>query len=131
MKKNKSDSIVWDDVNHRYFAKLLPYSSNLSGPIIEVPNIGAFKKKGVDRVSKQFQAELTSIQEKIKSFVSIASDTEKVYSSDFNFEPIVGEKYFLYKGEKNTFLSIIEPNCWNKECLGTFRLDSDYKWIRI
>ncbi|MGY8922949.1 MAG: hypothetical protein ACKVJR_04390 [Flavobacteriales bacterium] len=46
MKKNKPDSVVWDDTQENYIAKLLPYASNISGPIIEVPNVDAFKKKG-------------------------------------------------------------------------------------
>ncbi len=48
-------------------AKLLPYSSSVSGPIIEVPNVDAFKKNGIDKVSKKFQAELTDLQKKIQS----------------------------------------------------------------
>ena len=131
MKKKKPDSVVWDENHETYFAKLLPYSSSLSGPIIEIPNIDAFKKKGVDKVSKQFQAELSDLQEKIKSFVSIAADTQQVYSAHFKFEPVVGEVYFLYQGKKKTFLSLVEPNQWNKEHLGTFRLNSEYKWERL
>ena len=130
LKKKKPDAVVWDENHESYFAKLLPYASYLSGPIIDVPNVDAFKKKGVDKVSKQFQAELSDLQEKIKSFVSIAADTQQVYSSHFKFEPIVGETYFLYQGEKNTFLSLIEPGQWRKKHLGTFRLNSDYKWER-
>lgn len=131
MKKKKPDSIVWDQDHESYIAKLLPYSSSLSGPVIEVPNIDAFKKKGVDKVSQQFQAELDDLQKKIKSFVSFAADTQKVYSARFKFEPIVGETYHLYQGKKEDFLSLIEPDQWTKKCLGTFRLSGDYKWERL
>lgn len=123
--------MVWDETHETYFAKLLPYASSLSGPIIEVPNVDAFKKKGVDKVSKQFQAELTDLQEKIKSFVSLAADTQQVYNAHFKFEPIVGETYYLYQGLNSTFLSLIEPSQWKQEHLGTFRLNSDYKWERL
>ena len=123
--------MVWDETHETYFAKLLPYASSLSGPIIEVPNVDVFKKKGVDKVSKQFQAELTDLQEKIKSFVSLAADTQQVYNAHFKFEPIVGETYYLYQGLNNTFLSLIEPSQWRQEHLGTFRLNSDYKWERL
>ena len=123
--------MVWDETHETYFAKLLPYASSLSGPIIEVPNVDAFKKKGVDKVSKQFQAEITDLQEKIKSFVSLAADTQQVYNAHFKFEPIVGETYYLYQGLNSTFLSLIEPSQWKQEHLGTFRLNSDYKWERL
>ena len=131
MKKKKPDSIVWDDTNNKYFAKILPYSSSLGGPIIKVPNVDAFKKRAVDKASKLFRAELLDLQTKIESFVSIVSDTELVYNSEIKFEPIVGETYFLYQGEKNTFLSLIEPVHWKKMHLGTFRLTSEYKWERL
>ena len=131
MKEKKPDAVVWDETNESYIAKLLPYASSISGPIIEVPNVDAFKKKGVDKVSKQFQAELDDLQQKIKSFVSLAADTQKVYSAHFKFEPIVGETYHLYQVKKEAFLSLIPPEQWSKEHLGTFRLNGDYKWERI
>jgi len=131
LKEKKPDAVVWDETQESYIAKLLPYASSLSGPIIEVPNVDAFKKKGVDKVSKQFQAELDDLQKKIKSFVSLAADTQKVYSAHFKFEPIVGETYYLYQGKKEPFLSLIPPEQWSKEHLGTFRLNGDYKWERL
>ena len=130
LKKKKPDSVVWDETKEFYFSKILPYSSSLSGPIIKVPNVDAFKKKGVDKVSKLFQAELSDIQSKIKTFVTTISDTELVYSSEIKFEPIVGETYYLYEGESKNFLSLIEPSQWNKKYIGTFRLNGDYKWER-
>ena len=90
----------------------------------------AFKKKGVDKVSKQFQAELQDLQDRIKSFVTLASETQKVYQAHFKFEPIVGEVYHLYEGKEQDFLSLVEPSEWNKKHLGSFRLNSDYKWER-
>ena len=85
MKEKKPDAVVWDETQEAYIAKLLPYASSLSGPIIDVPNVDAFKKKGVDRVSKQFQAELKDLQEQIKSFVTLATETQKVYQAHFKF----------------------------------------------
>ena len=93
--------------------------------------VDSFKKKGVDRVTKQFQAELADLQSKIKNFVDLASDTQMVYSAKFKFEPIVGETYHLYEGAKESFLSLIEPNSWKKTHLGSFRLNGDYKWERL
>lgn len=130
MKKKKPDAVVWDEAEEKYLAKLLPYASNLSGPIIEVPNIDAFKKRGVDQVSKQFQAELQELQTQIKSFISRAAETQKVYQAAFKFEPLVGEIYHLYEGEKGNFLSLVSPSEWNAKHLGSFRLTSDYEWER-
>ena len=89
--------------------------------IQEIKNVKLIKGDFTDDVYKQ----------KIKSFVTEATDTQKVYSADFKFEPIVGGIYFLYQGNENTFLSLIEPSQWNKKHLGTFRLNGEYKWERI
>lgn len=131
MKKKKPDQVVWDDEQGDYMAKLLPYASQVSGPVIDIPNVDAFKKKGVDKVSKQFQTELAELQKKIKAFVKQAGDTQKVYSAKFKFEPLVGETYFLYKGKKEDYLSLIPPENWKKEFIGAYRLNSEYKWEQI
>ena len=62
-------------------------------------------KRSVDKVSKLFRAELSDLQAKIESFVSIVSDTELVYNSEIKFEPIVGETYYLYEGKIKIFFA--------------------------
>lgn len=127
----KPDGVAWDEKSEVYISKLLPYATSNSSPVIHVPNVDAFKKKGVDKVTQQFQAELEDLQHKIKSFVDLASDTQMVYSAKFKFEPLVGETYHLYRDKKGeNFLSLIAPKDWNKEHLGSYRLNSDYKWVR-
>jgi len=55
---------------------------------------------------------------------------ELVYGARFSFEPVVGEIYHLYQGDDGiNFLSLISPKEWNKEHIGTFKLNSDKKWI--
>ena len=131
LKKKTHDSIVWDEEQREYIARLLPYASEASGPIIKVPNVDDFKQKGVKKFSKHFKTELEELKGKIKDFVRTASDTQKVYSAKFKFEPLVGETYFLYKGEKEDFLSLISPDQWKKKFLGAYRLNSEYKWEHI
>ena len=131
MKNKKPDNIIWDEDKEKYVAKLLPYASELNSPIIDVTNIDVFKKKGVEKVSKHFNAELVDLKRKITRFVKEASDTQKVYSAKFKFEPIVGEVYFLYAGEKENYLSLIPPENWGKKFVGAFRLSSEYKWEQV
>jgi len=97
LKKKKPDQVVWNEEQEEYIARLLPYASQASGPVIKIPNVDAFKQKGVEKVSKQLQTELEELQDKIKKFVKSASDTQRVYTAKFKFEPLVGETYFLYK----------------------------------
>ena len=49
----KPDGVAWDEENEAYIAKLLPYATSNSSPVISVPNVDAFKQKGVEKVSKQ------------------------------------------------------------------------------
>ena len=131
LKKKKPDQVVWDQEQQDYIARLLPYATQANGPVIKIPNVDAFKQKGVEKVSKQLQIELEELQNKIKNFVKSASDTQKVYTAKFKFEPLVGEVYFLYQGEKEEYLSLIPPNQWKKKFLGAFRLSSEYKWEQV
>ena len=128
LKKKKPDSVVWDETSDSYVAKLLPYASSVSGPLIEVPNVDAFKRKGVEKASKILSAELEELQQRIKDFVTEAGNTQRVYAATYKFEPIVGETYHLYEGDSGDFLSIIPPNQWRKSHVGSFRLSSDFKW---
>lgn len=131
MKKKKPDAVVWDEEQERFVANILPYATSLSGPIIDVPNIDAFKQKGVSKASKLLQAEWNELQEKIKAFATQAQQTQKVYQAEFKFEPIVGETYFLYKGGEKDFLSIIPPAQWKKEFIGAFKLSSEFTWEAV
>jgi len=117
LKKKKPDQVVWNEEQEEYIARLLPYASQASGPVIKIPNVDAFKQKGVEKVSKQLQTELEELQGKIKKFVKSASDTQRVYTAKFKFEPLVGETYFLYKGDKEDYLSLIPPEQWKKSSL--------------
>ena len=54
------------------------------------------------------------------------------YNSKFSFEPVIGEIYHLYRDAQGfDFLSLIAPQEWNKEHIGTFKLNSDKKWIHL
>ena len=66
-KKKKPDNVVWDENKEEYIARLLPYGSDTSSPVIDVPNVAGFKKEGVDKASKQFNAELEDLKSKIKT----------------------------------------------------------------
>jgi hypothetical protein len=55
---------------------------------------------------------------------------ELVYSAKFSFEPVI-EKSTIYIEMLMNFLSLIGPQEWNKEHIGTFKLNSDKKWILL
>ena len=131
MDKKKPDAVAWDDKTARYIAKILPYATSISGPKIELADVDAFKRKGVEKATKILKAEWEELQHKLQAFAAAAATTDRVYAAKYKFEPIVGESYHLYAGKDGeNFLSLISPDSWNKEYLGTFRLNGEYKWER-
>ena len=57
---------------------------------------------------------------------------EILYNAKYSFEPIIGEVYHLYLAKDGSnFLSIIHPDHWNKNHIGSFKLNSNKKWIHL
>ena len=54
-----------------------------------------------------------------------------IYNSKFEFKPVVGKTYYLYEGNPQNFLSLINSNSWSKKFLGAFKLVSNYRWKKI
>ena len=45
---------------------------------------------------------------------------------------VIGDTYHLYVNNKEeVFLSLICPNEWNQKYVGSFKLDSSEKWIKV
>ena len=111
---------------------LLPYGSNVSAPAIKVEDITTWKSINAVKVNHQLQTRFNELKEEYKKLVEEYKWNELVYNAKFNFEPIIGETYHLYVGrDGNMFLSMIEPNQWKYECVGSFKLDSNNKWNKI
>jgi hypothetical protein len=111
---------------------LLPYGSNIGAPAIKPDNISDWKFRSVDKVNKQLSAKFNELKEEYIKLVKEFEWNELVYSSKFAYEPIIGEIYHLYVGKTGEpFLSLISPTEWNREHLGSFKLTSDHKWIKI
>jgi hypothetical protein len=44
----------------------------------------------------------------------------------------MGEIYHLYiKDDETMFLSLISPDQWRQKHIGSFKLDSTQKWIKV
>ena len=119
----KPDGVAWSDEEQTYISKLLPYATSTSGPVIQVPNVDAFKKRsGQSLQTISSRTRRPPKQNQIICYPCRRYATR--YSAKFKFEPIVGESYHLYVGDDGqNFLSLIAPSDWDKEHLGTFRLN--------
>lgn len=110
---------------------ILPYGSNVGAPSIIVDNIDAWKQIRVNKVNKQFQSKFDELKEEYQKLIDEFNWNDLVYQSKFSFEPVFGECYHLYCGKDDkVFLSLISPNEWNKQYIGSFKYNYDNKWIK-
>ncbi len=131
-KEKKPDYVVFDEETQSYNSKLLPYSSNLAAPKITPPDVTSWKNTNIVSANNQFKAKYEAIQEEYKRMMQEFEYNALVYNAKFNFEPIVGKVYHLYRSrDESTFLSLILPNECNFEHLGTFKLGPDKTWEKL
>ena len=130
-KKKKPDLVVWDETKG-YYSKELTYGSNIGAPAIKLEDVGGWKKGQAQSANKIFTKKYEEIKEDFKQLVDEVKWNEFVYSATYNFVPVIGETYYLYrKGDGSIFLSLISPDEWNMEFIAETRLESNNKWIKI
>jgi hypothetical protein len=129
MKKEKPDNIVYTE-EQGYNANILPYATSVGAPVIRIDDLVSWKSRGITNVNKEFENKFNELKIQYQNLIEEFEWNELVYNSKFSFEPVIGEIYHLYRAENGTdFLSLIGPQEWNKEHIGTFKLNSDKKWI--
>jgi hypothetical protein len=125
MSNKKPDSYVEN-------AALLPYGSNVGAPAIKISNIEHWKEPRVLSINQQFENKFEELKNEYEKLTEEYKWNDLVYNSKFSFEPVIGKIYHLYYGlNKNIFLSLIGPNEWNREHIGSFKYNYDNKWIKI
>ena len=130
-KRDKPDLVVYSD-DKGYYSRELTYGSNVGAPAIKLEDVTGWKKTQALVANKQFKSKYEELREEFKRLVDEVSWNEFVYSSTYNFLPVMSETYFLYeRSEGNIFLSLIRPSEWKMKFLGATKLDSTQKWIKI
>jgi len=130
-KKKYPDNVVWSE-ERGYYAHLLPYATNIGAPVIIPDNISTWKNEKILKTNHYFNKKYDEIKKEYEKLVEEYEWNKVVYGSNYNFQPIIGEKYHLYRRNNGEmFLSLIEPNSWKQEYVGTFEMDSDNKWKKI
>ena len=130
-KKKYPDQVVYDE-EQGFNAAILPYATNVGAPAIIKEDITAWKQRGISRVNHQLKARFDELKAEYQKMIEEFQWNELVYCAKFNFEPVIGEVYHLYVGDDGAvFLSLIGPTEWKRKCVGSFRLNSEQKWIKI
>ena len=121
----KPDLVVFDKETQQYDAAIKPYGTSASSPVIKPLNTATWRNDGVDRVNKQFKSKFDELKKEYEAMMEQFEYNDLVYNAKFNFEPIIGEVYYLYNDKnEESFLSIIQPDQCNFKYLGSFRLNS-------
>jgi hypothetical protein len=111
---------------------LLPYGSNVGAPAIQVSNIEHWKSPRIIHVNQQFQDKFEELKNEYQKLIDEYKWNDLVYKSKFSFEPVIGKIYHLYYADNGKiFLSLISPNEWKKEHIGSFKYNHDNKWEKI
>lgn len=132
MKHKKPDIVVWNE-ERGYYAKELTYGSNLGAPAIKIDDIKGWRQHGANDVNSYFKSKFLELKEIYEKYINEFNWNELIYSEvEYNFIPTVGHIYHLYQRDNdNLFLSLIEPNSWKMNYVGSFILDSTNKWIKV
>lgn len=132
MKEKKPDQVVYNTDSNQYDASLKPYATNVGAPAIKAIVNSRWKLANIHAVNKQFEARFKEIHQ---SYLELTKEFERnqlVYSARFNFEPIVGEVYHLYKDTNlSPFLSIIKPHECSFDYVGSYRFSSEKIWEEL
>ena len=95
-------------------------------------DISTWKSISVNKVNKQLSSKFNELKEEYQKLVEEYKWNDLVYKSKFSFEPVIGKIYHLYyTNDGKIFLSLISPNEWKKEHIGSFKYNHDNKWEKI
>ena len=123
----KPDNIVFNYQSNEYDAYKKPYATNFNSKKFKAVELKSFKSD----VKHYFESRFIEIKGQYENLLKEFEWSQLIEKAKYNFNPIVGKKYYLYKGEKQNFLSLIKPIEWKKKCLGEFKLTTNNTWTKI
>ena len=118
----------------------LPYASNRGSALIQPQDRGKIKSMALRAMYQQTDKQITQIREQIELLAKQAADiqnrvavSEKIYQAEINFEPVMGQIYYLYeKRDKVWTISLIAPDEWTGKCpyryVATIQMMADRTW---
>jgi hypothetical protein len=130
-KKKKPDLVVWDE-EKGYYQKILPYGTNVGAPAINIEDVGGWKRVAAGEVNKQIKTKFEELKSEYETLVEEYRWNDLIFRAEYNFMPVIGETYHLYSRENGSiFLSMISPNEWKMDYIGSFKLTSTQKWKKV
>jgi len=128
----KSDNVVFNPQTQKYDAALKPYATSVGAPVISMNDTIAWKNRSISKVNQKVKAKYLQLKAEYEKMMDEFEYNSLIFSAKFNFEPIVGDVYHLYKRDNDeTFLSIIAPNECSFNSIGSFYLNADQIWEKV
>ena len=126
MEKKLPDSYVPD----RYSKS---YPTEIGSQPFEPDNIELFKLDKSNRLKHHYTQRFNEIKSQYEDLMNSINLNERIYKSKYNFQPIVGNNYYLYSNGEYEFLSIISPEEWKNKYvfIGKYQLLTDGMWLQI
>lgn len=128
----KPDNVVFNSKTKKYDAALKPYATSVGAPVITIEDTTPWKKRSINKLNHQTKTKYLELKASYDKMMEQFEYNKIIFSTNFSFEPIIGEVYHLYKRENNDFfLSIIAPNQCRFNLVGSFYLNVDQIWEKI
>jgi hypothetical protein len=119
----------------------LEYPHHAGSALVKPEDQGKIKGRALSAMEHQTDMQLSQIYEQMQLLANQAKKlqdrklvSERIYTAEMRFEPLINHKYHLYKKENGSFLlSLIGPNQWGRskhtfEFVATVRLLADHTW---
>ncbi len=120
---------------------LIAFPHTVGGAVVKPEDEGRIKGKAMSAMKEQTSHQLHQLYEQMKTLVKQANAikkrvevSEKIYLAQMNFEPVIGQTYYLYEKEDGSnVLSMISPEEWGRDLpyrsfSARVRLLSDHTW---
>ena len=120
---------------------LLEYAHTAGGAVIRPEDKGKITGRAVAAMREQTDLQLAQLYKQMQLLAEQATAiryrveiSERIYSAQMNFEPVVGHTYYFYLRKDGTdVLSMIAPNEWGRKfpferCMATVRMMADHTW---
>lgn len=146
MKKGKRidiDKIDLDELKEKTTENpgLLSFPHSVGGAMVKPEDQGKVMGRAMTAMKEQTERQLQQLYDQMQVLVKQANNiksrvhvSERIYLSQMNFEPIIGQTYFLYENaEGENVLSMISPQEWGKKLpyrsfVAKVKLLADHTW---
>lgn len=131
-KKQRPDNVVYNEDTGKYETAIKKYGTDLNAPAIKQEDISHWKNIGTNKVNHQLKTRFEKLKQEYEQMLELFNWNEVIYSSKFDFEPIIGEQYHLYeKDNGDQFLSQIAPHEWDRKHIASFKLDLERVFVKL